>query len=80
MFMDRYKLGDIFEWVKCMPNMEEVSKSHTQSLLDEMVDMGILTVTDSKYSFKRRSFIELIAPNKEALIESLDKKEGEGDD
>lgn len=80
LYRSKFSVDDIYSWVEMLPYMEGVSKSHTQSLLEEMVDMGILTVTDSKYSFKRRSFIELIAPSKEALSESLDKKEGEDDD
>ena len=72
-----YKVEDIIETAKefdiqCLANEDQ---DDYILLLDEMVDMGILSRPDSKhYRLRRSSFVQLIGPNYDAVFEEIDKE------
>ncbi len=70
-----YEAGDIIRTAKefdihCLENEDQ---DDYILLLDEMVDMGILSRPDPKhYRLRRSSFIQIIGPNYDAVFEEID--------
>ena len=74
-----YKVGDIISTARFFDIhcLEDLSRDAYILLMDEMVDMGILSRPEpGYYRMRRSSFIQIIGPNYDAVFEEIDNKNG----
>ena len=69
--------------IKEMANFLDVKilakEEHYEDLLNEMVDMGILELSDSKYRLRRRAFVDMIGNSLDKIEQDIEEANSEFD-